>query len=130
MSAVTVLIALLGARVAEAQTTTEATWRATPASLLKSTLRSVAQAQSRHRASHGAYAITAASLGLDPEPGVRVEIVAAGPGGWQARATHRDQPGRSCVIFVGRVDGLESPRTEGDREMAGEEGVPLCDRMR
>jgi hypothetical protein len=34
------------------------------------------------------------------------------------------------VIFVGRLDGNEAPRTDGDREMAGEEGVPLCDRMR
>jgi hypothetical protein len=34
------------------------------------------------------------------------------------------------VIFDGSVDGREAPRTEGDGEMAGEDGVPLCDRMR
>ena len=51
-------------------------------------------------------------------------------GGWQGRAVHREQAGKSCVIFVGRIEGLEAPRTDGDREMAGEDGVPLCDRMR
>jgi hypothetical protein len=33
------------------------------------------------------------------------------------------------VIFVGQVSGLELPKTDGDGEMAGEERVPLCDRM-
>ena len=125
-----ILLALTLARPAAAQTTSAAAWRATPASLLKSTLRSVTLAQSRHLGARGSYAPSVANLGLTLEAGVRVDILAAGPSGWQARATHREQPGRSCVIFVGRVEGIESPRTESDREMAGEEGVPLCDRMR
>ena len=125
-----VLLALLLAAPAAAQTSTAAAWRATPASLLKGSLRQVAAAQSRHLASRGRYAAVTAPLALALEPGVRVEILGVGPAGWQARATHRDQPGRSCVIFVGRVEGMESPRTDGDREMAGEDGVPLCDRMR
>ena len=125
-----VLMLLAAATPASAQTSTAAAWRATPASLLKTTLRSVAAAQSRHQASRGAYAASTAPLALALEPGVGVDILAAGETGWQARATHRDQPGRSCVIFVGRLEGVESPRTDGDREMAGEDGVPLCDRMR
>jgi hypothetical protein len=125
-----VLLAMLVTSHAAAQTTASAAWRATPASLLKGTLRSVAVAQSRHRVSRGTYAVSASALGVALEPGVRVEILAAGPAGWQARATYRDQPGRSCVIFVGRVEGTEWPRTDEDREMAGEDGVPLCDRMR
>lgn len=125
-----VLLALLVTSDGAAQTSSSAAWRATPASLLKWTLRSAAAAQSRHRAGSGTYALSTSSLGLALEPGVRVEILAAGPDGWQARATHRDQPGRSCVIFVGRVEGTEWPRTDEDREMAGEAGVPLCDRMR
>jgi hypothetical protein len=32
------------------------------------------------------------------------------------------------VIFVGKLAG-EAPKTEADGEMAGEERVPLCDRM-
>ncbi|HYC31556.1 MAG TPA: hypothetical protein VEB59_04660 [Gemmatimonadales bacterium] len=123
------VLILLAVAPASAQMSTAAAWRATPASLLKTTLRNVAAAQSRHQASRGAYASSLAPLALALEPGVRVDILAAGATGWQARATHRDQPGRSCVIFVGRVEGVESPRTDGDREMAGEDGVPLCDRM-
>jgi hypothetical protein len=61
---------------------------------------------------------------------VRLEVTAASVTGWQGRALHQSRPGRSCVIFVGSVDGREAPRTEGDGEMAGEDGVPLCDRMR
>ena len=125
-----VLLILLLAPGAAAQTTATAAWRATPASVLKGVLRNVAAAQSRHFTAQGAYAGSVAPLGLALEPGVRVDILAVGPAGWQARATHRDQAGRSCVIFVGRVEGVESPRTDGDREMAGENGVPLCDLMR
>ena len=65
-----------------------------------------------------------------PEAGVRVDILVATASGWQGRATHQSQPGRSCVVFVGALEGAEAPRTDGDREMAGEEGIPLCDRMR
>ena len=76
------------------------------------------------------YSASTGCSGLQPEPDVQVQILAAGPKGWQARAVHQQQAGRSCVIFVGSVDGVESPSTDGDHEMAGEEGVPLCDRMR
>ena len=114
---------------ATAQTKTVAT-RPSHAAQLKGALRSVAAAQARHHAAASAYATSVAVLRVPPASGVRVEILAAGRSGWQARAQHQDQPGRSCVIFVGRLDGNEAPRTDGDREMAGEEGVPLCDRMR
>jgi hypothetical protein len=33
------------------------------------------------------------------------------------------------VVFVGVVTSSELPKTDGDGEMAGEERVPLCDRM-
>jgi hypothetical protein len=33
------------------------------------------------------------------------------------------------VVFVGKVTAAQAPRTDGDGEMAGEERVPLCDRM-
>ena len=104
--------------------------RPTHAAQLKSALRSVAAAQARHHATKSAYATSLDVLRVSPAPGVRVEILAAARAGWQARARHQEQPGRSCVIFVGRLGDNEAPRTDGDREMAGEEGVPLCDRMR
>jgi hypothetical protein len=113
-----------------AQTSTTATWQATPASVLKSALRAVSAAQVRYFQTQKTYSASVDGLGLKPEAGVQVQVLAAGPKGWQARAVHQQQPGRSCVIFVGSVDGAEPPSTDGDHEMAGEEGVPLCDRMR
>ena len=125
----TVLLGISPARSAAAQTSSAASWQATPASVLKGTLRTVVGAQAQYHGARQIYASTVAQLGIQPEPGVRIEILAASVRGWQAKAVHRDQPGRSCVIFVGRVEGAEPPRTDEGREMAGEEGVPLCDRM-
>lgn len=115
---------------ARAQTSAAAAWSASPAAQLKSALRELVAAQARYRETRGGYARTVAPLRLPAEPGVRLEVTAASGTGWQARAVHQSRPGRSCVIFVGRVEGVDSPRTEGDGEMAGEDGVPLCDRMR
>jgi len=104
--------------------------RLSHASQLKIALRAVAAAQARYHAAKNSYASSVGLLRFPQAPGVTVEILVAGGSGWQGRALHREQPGRSCVIFVGRLNGLEAPRTDGDRDMAGEEGVPLCDRMR
>jgi hypothetical protein len=124
------LLAAPGAAALGAQTSAPAAWQATPASVLKGALRSVLAAQDRYHAANRAYAPSVEALGLHPEAGVRVDILVASANGWQARATHQTQPGRSCVVFVGSLDGTEAPRTDGDHEMAGEEGIPLCDRMR
>jgi hypothetical protein len=97
--------------------------------VLKSALRALTAAQERYRATHGVYAPSLDRLDVRPEYGIRVEILLAGAGGWQARATHATQPGRSCVVFVGSLGDVEAPRTDADHEMAGEEGIPLCDRM-
>jgi hypothetical protein len=112
-----------------AQTGLPAAWQATPASVLKGALRSLAAAEERYRAAHGEYAPMLERLAVRTEPGVRLEILAASAAGWQAKAVHTSEPGRSCVVWVGTL-AAEAPRTDGDREMAGEEGVPLCDRMR
>ncbi|HET7471296.1 MAG TPA: hypothetical protein VFJ81_16550 [Gemmatimonadales bacterium] len=133
---VSLMLALLaasapgGAGVLVAQSSAPAGWQETPASVLKGALRSVTAAQERYRATHGAYAASVDQLGVRPESGVHVEILLAGATGWQAKATHATQPGRSCVVFVGALGDIEAPRTDADREMAGEEGIPLCDRMR
>jgi hypothetical protein len=123
------VLALLPAP-ARAQTSSAATWSASPAAQLKNALRGLAAAQGRYRETRGSYAASVAPLRLPPEAGVRLEVIAASASGWQGRAVHQSRPGRSCVIFIGRVEGVESPRTDGDGEMAGEDGVPLCDRMR
>lgn len=113
-----------------AQSAASAGWQATPASVLKGALRSTAAAQARYRDAKGTYASAPEALALRLESGIRIEILQAGRAGWQGKATHASQAGLSCVVFVGSLDGVEAPRTDGDHEMAGEEGVPLCDRMR
>ena len=114
--------------VAEAQGLS-ATWQSTPASMLKNALRNVVAGQDKYRASHPAYASSVEVLQVPASPDIKLQILSATANGWRAKATHRARPGRSCVVFVGQLSGLELPRTDGDGEMAGEERVPLCDRM-
>jgi hypothetical protein len=128
--AAAVLLASSAPAAAQAVASKTVTARPSHAAQLKSALRSAAAAQAKHHATKRSYATSVGQLRLPTTPGVRLEIVAAGRTGWQGRAQHQEQPGRSCVIFVGRIEGVEAPRTDGDRDMAGEEGVPLCDRMR
>lgn len=126
--ALTLALSLGAAQVASAQST-NAAWMVTPASVLKSTLRSVVQAQDKHRATAGGYAKSVEALRLNPGPDIKVLIFGVTPQGWRAKASHKSRPGRSCVVFVGQLAGKEAPKTEADGEMAGEERVPLCDRM-
>jgi hypothetical protein len=116
------------AHVARAQST-NATWQSTPASILKSTLRNVVAAQDKYRATHPGFASSVEALRVSPESEVRVQLLGVTASGWRAKATHKARPGRSCVVFVGKLAATEFPRTDGDGEMAGEERVPLCDRM-
>jgi hypothetical protein len=97
--------------------------------MLKSTLRNVVQAQDKFRVSNPTFAKSVEALRIDPGSDVRVQIFGVTAKSWRAKATHRARPGRSCVIFVGELAGIEAPKTEADGEMAGEERVPLCDRM-
>jgi hypothetical protein len=119
----------LGAPIAALAQTTAASWQSTPASVLKNSLRNVVAAQDKYRASHPNFAATMEALQLNPGADVKIQILGVTPNGWRAKATHRARPGRSCVVFVGTLSGAELPKTDGDGEMAGEERVPLCDRM-
>jgi hypothetical protein len=124
-----VLALTLGvAHVAPAQSS-NAAWQSTPASVLKSTLRDVVAAQDKYRATHPGFASSVEALRVNPESDVKVQILGTTSSGWRAKATHKARPGRSCVVFVGKLRATEFPRTDGDGEMAGEERVPLCDRM-
>jgi hypothetical protein len=111
-----------------AQTASSA-WQSTPASILKSSLRNVVAAQDQYRTSHPSFAKSVEALHLNPGADVKIQILGVTSSGWRAKATHRARPGRSCVVFVGPLSGLELPKTDADGEMAGEERVPLCDRM-
>lgn len=116
------------AHVAPAQSGS-ATWQSTPASVLKSSLRNVVAAQDKYRETHPGFASSVEALRVTPESGVKIQILGVTASGWRAKATHKARPGRSCVVFVGKLRATEFPRTDGDGEMAGEERVPLCDRM-
>ena len=106
-----------------------ASWQTTPASVLKNALRNVVAAEEKYRSAHPVFAGTVEALRLDPGPDVKVQIFGVTPTSWKAKAIHRERPGRSCVVFVGALPTADLPKTGGDGEMAGEEGVPLCDRM-
>lgn len=121
-------LSLGGAGSALAQSS-NASWQSTPASVLKSALRDVVAAQDKYRASHPGFASSVEALRVNPETDVKVQILGVTSSGWRAKATHKARPGRSCVVFVGRLAASEFPRTDGDGEMAGEERVPFCDRM-
>ena len=107
----------------------DVTWQSTPASVLKTVLRNVVAAQDKYRATHGVFSSSVEALRVRPGLDVKVQIVNATESGWRAKASHGARPGRSCVVFVGKLAAMEAPRTDGDHEMAGEERVPLCDRM-
>jgi hypothetical protein len=123
-----VLALTLGFVQAAPAQSVNAAWQSTPASILKTTLRNVVQAQDKYRASHPAFAKSIEALRVSAAQEVKVQIFGVTAHGWRAKATHKARPGRSCVIFVGQLAG-EAPKTEADGEMAGEERVPLCDRM-
>jgi hypothetical protein len=124
-----VLVLSLGAPVGAVAQAGGGSWQSTPASILKHSLRNVVAAQDQYRVSHPIFAGTVEALQLNPGADVKIQIHGVTPNGWRAKATHRARPGRSCVVFVGPLSGAELPKTDGDGEMAGEERVPLCDRM-
>jgi hypothetical protein len=119
----------LGTPMAAQGQSASASWQSTPASILKTALRNVVAAQDQYRTSHPVYASSIGALELNPGADVKIQIFGVTSNGWRAKATHRARPGRSCVVFVGPFAGAELPKTDGDGETAGEERVPLCNRM-
>ena len=118
----------LGVAPAAPAQSANATWQSTPASILKSALRNLVAAQDKYRETHPGFASSVEALRVDPGSDVKVQILGITSNSWRAKATHKARPGRSCVVFVGKLRAIEFPRTDGG-EMAGEERVPLCDRM-
>jgi hypothetical protein len=130
MAALALVLGLgLSAPVAALAQNVSASWQSTPASILKNTLRNVVAAQDKYRASHPIFANSLEVLQVNPGGDVKIQILGVSANGWRAKATHKARPGRSCVVFVGPLSGSDLPKTDADGEMAGEERVPLCDRM-
>jgi hypothetical protein len=64
-----------------------------------------------------------------PAAGVVLAILFADKNGWVASAAHRALPGRSCVIFLGSLDGFPPPATLRDKRQptAWDVGAAICD---
>ena len=58
-----------------------AAWRSTPASLLKSALRTLVAAQDKYRSTHAGYASSIESLSVPAGPEVKLQILGATPQG-------------------------------------------------
>lgn len=98
-----------------------------PPVLMKVDLWNLAHSQEAFFAMQGFYARRTETLALQYlwHKDVRVKILAADAESWLAKATHARFPGKSCVIWYGRV--AQRPATDAQRRKEGRAGVPVCD---
>jgi hypothetical protein len=99
----------------------------TPAVQLKVALRNLEHSQEAWFGTQGYYSRTIEPFALQylwPR-GVRLRILSAGVDSWSAKATHTTWPGKSCVIWFGRVPFR--PATDAEKRTADRSGVPVCD---
>jgi hypothetical protein len=88
-------------------------------------LRDLVSEEEVYFAGNGRYASDLKALALRPVAGVTLAVTAADQWGFAAVARHRELPGRSCVLWLGRV--RTPPRTAREGRPAAE-GEPTCDR--
>jgi hypothetical protein len=98
-----------------------------PPVAMKVDLWNLAHSQETFFAMQGFYARRTEPLALQYlwHKDVRVKILAADAESWMAKATHARFPGKSCVIWYGRV--AQRPATDAQRRKEGRSGVPVCD---
>lgn len=101
---------------------------------MRSKLRLLTSAQEEYWHRHGTYTTDVAALGLldrggpSPQDSTTVRVFSAGGTGWSGMSTHRGLAGRSCVIYVGRVEDLpKPPATLAERREATTEALTACD---
>ena len=94
---------------------------------MKVDLRNLVRAQEAYHATQGSYARRTEPLQIQYlwQRGVSVDILSAGPDHWSARASHAAQPGKTCVIWHGRV--TSRPVTETTQRASERPGIPVCD---
>jgi hypothetical protein len=94
-------------------------------------LRNLVTAQESYYADHGTYTTDLAALRLLPairQDSVWIRVVHAGGRSWTADAGQRGVMGRSCVIYIGRLQDFPSvPQTAQQQHQPAEEAVPVCD---
>lgn len=103
---------------------------------MRGKLRLLTAAQEEYWHRHGTYTTDVAALGLldrggaTPQDSTTVRVFSAGGTGWSAMSTHRALAGKSCVIYVGRVEDLTKPPTTlAERRTATREALTACDEV-
>ena len=96
-------------------------------SIMRADLMNLATSQRQYRAVQGTYSRTTKVLAVHYSwsSGVALNIISANSKGWAGQATYDQLPGRSCVIFGGKV--AEVPATEAKGLVPEREGSVVCD---
>jgi hypothetical protein len=102
---------------------------------VRARLRELVEAQDAYFLAHQTYTTNLSALHLPtPEKSgslVVLHVTHAGGRAWRATGRHADLRAKSCVIFVGDVEGLPLPATNVDhrRPTPDQEGRAVCDRQ-
>lgn len=98
--------------------------------LLRQQLVELLKLQDEVRAARGGYAMAFGpgeqALAFSPQPGVSLAFGYADSFGWSATASHAQFPGRTCVVWVGRIPPERRPTTRHDGNRGGDAEV-VCD---
>ncbi|MGH7631595.1 MAG: hypothetical protein ACREOF_19845 [Gemmatimonadales bacterium] len=96
-------------------------------SLMRADLMNLATSQRQYRAVQGTFSRTTRVLAVHYSwsSGVALHILSANSRGWSGEATYDQLPGKSCVIYGGRV--AEVPTTEEQGLAPEREGTVVCD---
>jgi hypothetical protein len=95
--------------------------------LMRADLLNLATSQRQYRAVQGTYSRTTRVLAVHYSwtSGVSLGILSADSKGWSGSATYDQLPGKSCVMYGGKVATL--PKTEEQGLTPDREGVVVCD---
>ena len=95
--------------------------------LMRADLMNLATSQRQYRAVQGTYSRTTRVLNVHYSwsSGVALNILSANSKGWSGEATYDQLPGKSCVIYAGKV--TEVPATEERGLVPEKEGSVACD---
>jgi hypothetical protein len=90
-------------------------------------LRNLVRSQDAYLATQGLYSRRFEPFALQYfwHRGVTIRILSADAESWAAKATHRTQPGKSCVVWFGPVPWR--PTTVAQRRTPERSAVPVCD---
>jgi hypothetical protein len=98
--------------------------------LLRHQLKELIRSQDQVRLERGGFAMAFGNsdqaLAFVPPPGVSVTFGYADSFGWTATASHAQLPGKTCVVWVGRVPPERRPTTRFDGNRGWDSEV-VCD---